>query len=96
MLKQIDCLNKIFGLLKCRNDILEFLVSEKLITSDKMHHILHSTPTTHATTIAFLLKELQHEEKVQLVSYEWTVLPKEYINLTIVTNSSKKEWTYGI
>jgi hypothetical protein len=61
-----------------------------------MQGILHDAHQTHSTRIASLLHELAQAEKIQLLSYEWTLLPKELLRLTIVTDSDKKEFTYSV
>ena len=96
MRKKIDFLNRMFDRLKNRNDILEFLKLHKLINDDVMQNILHENHKTHSTVIAMLLQDLATEEKVQLVSYDWTILPKETMKLTIVTETDKKEFIYSV
>jgi sulfur carrier protein ThiS len=96
MRKKIEFLDRMFKVLHCRNDILEHLKLQKLITDDVMQGILHDAHQTHSTRIAGLLDELASTDKVQLVSYEWTILPKELMKLTIVTDSDKKEFVYSV
>ena len=96
MLKTIEALNRLFAVLNCRTDILQHLKDEKLITDDVMQTLLNEHHTTHAPKIASLLSEMQKSEKLQLVDYEWTILPKEYLKLTIVSRNSKKEWIYTV
>lgn len=94
--RKIDCLNRLFELTKCRTEVLQYLKSEKIITDDVMAGILHGNHNTHSTQIATLLQECAKKETVQLVDYEWTILPKELIRLTIVTANSKKEFLYTV
>jgi sulfur carrier protein ThiS len=96
MRKQIEMMNRLFDTLKCRNEILQFLKDEKLINDDTMQAILHDHHTQHATKIAGLLAELQQAEKLQLVDYEWRILPKELVKLTIVSKNAKKDFTYAV
>lgn len=95
-LKKIECIEYLFKKLKCRSEILQFLVDENLLTSQEMAGILHDPHHTHSSAFFSLLSGLQKEEKIQLVDYEWTVLPKEFVKLTIVTMSAKKEFTYSV
>ncbi len=96
MRKKIECLDRLFVTLKCRNEILEYLKGEKLITDDVMQHLLHDHHSTHSTKIASLMEELLKAEKLQLVDYSWTILPKEFIQLSIVSKDSKKDFTYSV
>ena len=96
MRSKIDCLNRLFQLLNCRVDILQYLKDEKLITDDMMQTILNELHTTHAPKIVSLLAELQQSDKLQLVDYEWTILPKELMKLTVVSRNNKKEWIYSV
>ena len=96
MRKKIEFLDRLFKVLHCRNDILEYLKVQKLIDDNTMQALLHEQHTTHSTRIAGLLEGLVAEERVQLVSYEWTVLPKELMKLTIVTDTDKKEFVYSV
>lgn len=94
--RKIDCLNRLFELTKCRTELLQFLKDEKVINDDRMVRILHDHHATHSTQIAGLLEELHKKETLQLVDYEWTILPRELIRLTIVTNTTKKEFLYTV
>lgn len=96
MRRKIDFLDRLFKVLQCRVEILRFLRDEKLITDDVMQNILHDQHQTHSTKIAMMLEELVQAEKLQLVDYEWTILPKELLKLTIVSAEAKKEFTYSV
>ena len=96
MRKKIEFLDRMFDRLKNRIEILEFLKLSKLINDDTMQSILHDNHAQHSTVIAGLLTDLSKEEKVQLISYDWTILPHEIMKLTIVTDSDKKEFIYSV
>jgi len=94
--KKIDCMNRLFETLNCRVEILQYLREEKLMTDDAVQHLLHENHLQHAQKIVSILGELQQTDKLQLVDYEWTVLPKEIIRLTLVSRNNKKEFAYSI
>lgn len=96
MRRKIEFLDRMFDRLKNRIEIMEFLKLSKLISDDTMQNILHDNHQMHSTVIASLLDELVQKEKVQLVSYDWTILPKESLKLTIVTDTDKKEFSYSV
>lgn len=95
MKRKIEFLNKLFDVLKCRNELLQFLKDEKIITDTDMANILNENHTLHASRIAFLLEELQNKEALQLVQYDWILLPTERMNLLLISKLSKKEFTVG-
>ena len=92
MIKQIDCLKALFKKAQCRQELLEFLAEEKVIPHISVQDILHSNHNTHASQIAMILDGAAKEEQLQLVDYEWTILPVTKIKLTIVSNNTKKEF----
>lgn len=96
MKRQIDFLDRLFVKLKCRVEILQFLKDEKMISDDEMQTLLHEQHQTHSTKIAMMLNDLLQSEKLQLVDYEWTILPKELMRLTIVSETAKKEFLYSV
>ena len=95
MRRKVECLNRLFELLKCRTEILQFLKEEKVISDDTMQHLLLEHHTTHSTRIAGLLDESMKMDKLQLVDYEWTILPHELVKLSLVSKNAKKEWTFN-
>lgn len=92
MIKKIDCLKALFKKAQCRQEVLEFLAEEKIIPQVSVQDILHSNHNTHASQIAFILDSAEKEESLQLVDYEWVILPVSKIKLTIVSNNTKKEF----
>ena len=96
MRTKIEFLEKMFKRLNNRFEILSFLKENRIITDDEMQALLNEHHTSHPTRVASLLDQLQQSEKVQLVNYEWTVLPKEFMQLSIVTDEAKREFTYTV
>ena len=95
MKRRVEFLNRIFDLLKCRTLILEYLKEEKLITDDMVQTLLNEHHSSHAPKIYNILTELNKSDKLQLVDYEWTILPFEHLKLTLVSHSGKKEFEYN-
>jgi len=95
MKRRVEFLNRIFDLIKCRTLILQWLKEEKLVTDDLVQTLLNEHHSAHATRIATLLAELSKSDKLQLVDYEWTILPFEHLKLTLVSSNSKKEFEYN-
>lgn len=95
MKRRIDCLERLFALLKCKVDLLQFLKEEEVISDDTMQRLLIEHHTAHCTKIAGILADAVKENKIQLADYEWSILPVEIVKLTIVTNRTKREFEYS-
>lgn len=91
--RQIECLSRLDNLNGAKNEILAFLLLEKLIVQNDIANV-NKSPTP-AKELQALLKQLQVGEKLQLLEYIWEVLPKEHIMITVVTDTVKKEFTYS-
>ena len=94
MRRKIKCMERLIELLHCKAEIVQFLKDEKVISDDEMQTILHRNHTTHSTLITGLLDDCVKTDKLQLVDYEWSILPKELVKLTIVSKNAKKEWVF--
>ena len=90
-----DFLENLFKNLHCRLEILNFLESQKLITSIESQKILNQNHQTHAIQILNLLNKLKDEGELQLVDFEWTLLPQLKMRLFIVGKSDSKEWIFN-
>jgi hypothetical protein len=95
MKRQIDFLNRLFDLIKCRSELLQYLKEEKLVTDTAIKSILNEHASTHARQIYDLMSSLAKDDKLQLVDYEWTILPFERLKLTLISHSGKKEFEYN-
>ncbi len=96
MKKEAEFLEKMFQVLHNKEEILQFLKDEKLITKDTVSAILLEHTNTHASSIAKTLHELQVSDDLQLVSYNWTLLPREIMRLTLVSMEAKKDFLYSV
>lgn len=91
--KEIECIARLQSLSGNVDEILEFLLTEKFITSEvvKATRISSDIPRE----MQKLLSTLSSTDKFQLLEYEWTVLPVERIKIIIVTDRMSKEFTYN-
>lgn len=96
MRRKIDFLKKMFSLMDCRQDILLFLRDDGLISDDDMQRLLHEDHNYHPIKIASLIDDLSTKGSLQLASYEWSILPKEHMCLTLVSETDKKEFIYSV
>lgn len=90
--RQIECLNRLNSLDGSIQQIVGFLREEKLITQDQMN-LVRSSPA-QGKELQLLLASLVSNEKLQLLEYQWSILPVEIITITIVTDSLKREFSY--
>lgn len=91
--RQIDCLQRLEELTTCRDEIFAFLFDEKLITKEEIKDI-KSTSNPSQGLHVFLAK-LSSDNKIQLLEYEWQLLPVERIKLLILTDRNNKEFSYN-
>lgn len=90
--KQIECLNRLNDLDGSVQQIALFLREEKIITQDQLN-LVRSSPM-QGKELQGILAQLVSDEKLQLLEYQWWILPVEIIAITIVTDSLKREFSY--
>lgn len=90
--KEIDCLNRLQDLTGQLNDLLMFLKLENLIDDGVIRYVNNSPDK--AKEIQLILRDLQVRQRLQMLVYEWTVLPVENITITIITDHNQKEFIY--
>jgi hypothetical protein len=91
--REIECLNRLQELTQQRDSILHFLMSENLIDSAKVAFIRQSPDSNKDLHAA--LRDLKVQQKLQLLEYEWTILPVEIIRLYIITDRAQMEFPYN-
>ena len=91
--REIECLARLNDLNGAVDDVLQFLLSEKLVTKEEIKFIQHSSD--QPKNLQATLKKLSSTDKLQLVEYEWTILPVERIKIHIVTDRATREFTYN-
>jgi len=96
MKRKVEMLDRLFALLKCKVDLLQFLKEDGVITDDAMQRLLHENHTQHSIRIHNLMEQAVIDGKLQLVDYEWSILPLELVKLTLISNRGKKEFEYSI
>ncbi len=92
MNKKIECIKRLLS----HDRYYEFanwLVGQRLTNKDDMKDL--SRDQEKAEFIYTILKTAEKEEKLILLDFEWALLPLETIKITCVTETEKKEFTYG-
>jgi len=91
--REIDCLERLQDKSGSIDDIMSFLVEEKLMDLDLAKKVKQSSD--EAKELHAYLKSLSKTDKIQLLEYEWVILPVEIIKINLVTNRNNKQFTYN-
>ena len=94
VLNKVTFLEEIFTRLECKNSVLNFLVDQKLMTHAETQHFLNEHFKSQSGNMMAMLEGFKQEGKIQLLNYEWNVLPNLYMKLEIVGPTGSKEWVY--
>ena len=91
--REIECLNRLHTLNPTFDDMFAFLFQEGLVSRE------YIKDTKAAADIGKVLQgklsELSKENKLQLLEYEWTILPVERIKVLIITDRNQKSFDWN-
>lgn len=90
--REIECLSRLQQLTSQLEDILIYLKLEGLVDDNQMKST--KLAPDRPKEIQAILKNLQTSGKLQLLTYEWSVLPVENIIVTIITDRNQKEFIF--
>ena len=90
--REIDCLARLQELTGQLGDILQFLKQEGFIDDNQMKTV-HSS-ADHLKEVQAILKDLQMRQKLQMLTYEWSILPVENISILILTDRDSREFIF--
>lgn len=88
--REIECLKRLQQLSPVYEELITFFLQEKLISSEELK-IMRQSPE-QARLLQAKLAILSSEQKIQLLEYEWVILPVERIKLVIVTDRGHREF----
>ncbi len=89
---EIKCLARLDELLATNSTILDFLVTEDLMTKEERKQVLASSDVPKSIH-TFLAK--MKGKQLQLLEYEWTVLPQERLKVTVITDRNSREFSFN-
>ena len=89
--REVDCLKRLQELSPIYEELLAFLLQENLLSKEEMKAI-KSSPEQNKL-IHTKLMTLSNEHKLQLLEFEWTILPVERLRINIVTDRGFREFT---
>lgn len=91
--REIMCINRLQEKTHEIDMLISFLKDESLINDQTIIDIKNSSD--RAKTIHEVLKTLHSQNKLQLLEYEWKLLPVEFIKLYIVTDRNQAEFVFN-
>ena len=88
--REVECLRRLQELSPVFEELKAFLGQEYLLSKEELRII--GVALDQARLLQVKLASLSDERKIQLLEYEWTLLPVERIRLTLVTATGFKEF----
>jgi hypothetical protein len=88
--REIECLRRLQELSPVYSELITFLLDEFLLTKEELK-LLKNSPEQGKLLHAKLVS-LSEERKLQLLEFEWTILPVERIKIVIVHDRGFKEF----
>lgn len=88
--REVECLKRLQQLSPVYEELVSFFLQEKLITQEELR-VMRESPE-QARMLQAKLAILSSEQKIQLLEYEWAILPVERIKLNIVTDRGHREF----
>lgn len=92
--KRLECIKRLLFLNNSYYEITDWLVANKLVTKENV--IQCTRDQERAELILTSLKNGEQSEKLMLVTFEWQILPTEYIKIYIVTEQEQVSFIYGL
>jgi hypothetical protein len=91
--EEIECLVRLDSITQVFHDLYAYLVEEKLATKEDVKAI--QTSSHRGKAMQAFLDDLKKRELIQLLEYEWMILPVERIKILIVTSRSSREFVHN-
>lgn len=92
MTRKEQCLQRLFDLTTCFAEMVDFLFNEKLISEEQIQDL--KLEVDKVNFLYNLLKEHEKKEKINLLSFDWIMLPEERIKVTIITDRAVQDFSY--
>lgn len=73
-------------------DVMSSLISDGALSKDVAHHV--SVSYDPAETLFKFIEMAHNSGKIQLLTYNWQLLPTKSICITIVSPHKKREFTF--
>lgn len=92
--RETECLKRLQELSPVYEELIQFLLQEYLISKEELKVIKNSPD--QGKLLQARLALLSEERKLQLLEFEWTILPTERIRINVVTDRGFKEFSAEI
>lgn len=89
--REVECIKRLQELTPVYDELVAFLLQELLISKEELK-VFKNSPE-QARLLQAKLSALSEERKIQLLEWEWSILPVERIKLSIVTDRGFKEFS---
>lgn len=90
---EIRCLERYKELTGAFDDLFTFLLEENIITKDDIKTVQREA--YQPKVMQGLLARLKGQNLIQLLEYEWNILPIERIKILVVTDRNSREFTHN-
>jgi hypothetical protein len=90
--KEIQCLARLEELTSSNEMIIEFLIQEELMTKEQRKGMIAGSDVAKALQ-GYLA--CMKGNKLQLLEYEWSLLPVERLKVVIITDRNSREFAYN-
>lgn len=92
---EIDCLIKLNNKVNCFADMIDFLSNEKIISRNEVAGLVNAQKLELPYELHRILKHALKEELLQLLDYQWEILPQEKIRVSIITKQTHKDFAWN-
>lgn len=92
--REVECLKRLQQLTPMYEELIAFLLQEYLLDKEELK-VFKNSPDQERLLQA-KLASLSEQRKIQLLEFEWTLLPTERIKVNIVTDRGFKEFSAEI
>lgn len=89
--REVECLKRLQELSPVYEELIAFFLQEHLLSKEELKVI--KTSPEQGRLLQAKLATLSDERHLQLLEYEWTLLPTERIKVNIVTDRGFKEFS---
>jgi hypothetical protein len=89
--REIECLQRLHALTPVYEELAAFLQQEYLLTQDELK-VIRGSPD-QAKRLYTKLVDLSQQRAIQLLEFQWEILPVERIRILIVTTTNQKEFS---
>jgi hypothetical protein len=89
---KIECIKRLIKL-DHHHELTSWMIEAKIVTVDALK--ANSKSDQYVAELIYLtLKQACTDEKIILLDYEWTILPKERIKVLIITEKESQSFIY--